>query len=86
MKRVVLYGLLLGVFGLVPFGTFEAVESVEQAVNVEKASVQYGRGGRPYSFYYPYRYQYYYPHPRYQASSKSCYWRYTNGSYIYYCQ
>ncbi|MEZ5314847.1 MAG: hypothetical protein R3E91_01345 [Chlamydiales bacterium] len=41
---------------------------------------------RPFNFYDPYPYQYYYPRPEYKSHSKSCYWLYTNGIYVYSCQ
>lgn len=51
---------------------------------IRKVSIEYGQR-RPFSFYYPYKYQYYYPRPEYQRSSRSCYWLYTNGTYVYTC-
>lgn len=78
MKKV-LFGLLLGVLTIVPLGIGFAED-----IPIQKVSMQYGQK-RPFSFYYPYNYQYYYPRPEYHRSSQSCYWLYTNGTYVYYC-
>lgn len=86
MKQVVLNSLLLGVLCVAPIGVtvmHDATNSTEAPI--KRASVQYGSNKRPFSFYYPYNYQYYYPHPTYQGRANSCYWLYTNGSYVYYC-
>lgn len=78
MKKIVLNSLLLGAFVATPFA------AQEPDINIETISFEYGNK-RPFSFYYPYNYQYYYPHPQYQRRSSSCYWLYTNGTYVYYC-
>jgi hypothetical protein len=84
MKHSILRSaMLFGIWSLAPAGLQMIPENRETEAKIEKASVQYGTQ-RPFSFYYPYNYQYYTPHKRY-ASSNACYWRYTNGSYVYYC-
>lgn len=63
---------------------FISAEADDGGYTYEEASIHYG-SRRPFSFYYPYNYQYYYPHPQYHSSSNSCYWTYTNGTYVYVC-
>lgn len=79
MRRLFLRSLLFGLVcvSLVGVGLL-TLTSV-------KASVEYGNK-RPFSFYYPYNYKFYYPHPQYHAKANSCYWLYTNGTYVYYCE
>jgi hypothetical protein len=87
-RKIMVSGLVgvmsLGVIAVISFGEVQGAEPV-----IEKVGVRYGTE-RPFSFYYPYNYQYYTPSKRYNSSkgyygSGSCYWRYTNGSYLYYC-
>jgi hypothetical protein len=92
MKRNILSNVLLGAIGLVAIGMISGMISLTAnggtEAYVEEAAVRYG-SQRPFSFYYPYSYQYYTPHKSYSKSyygSSSCYWRYMNGSYVYFCQ
>ncbi|MFN0065581.1 MAG: hypothetical protein ACKVOH_05025 [Chlamydiales bacterium] len=65
------------------FALFVATPVIaEMKTPVEIAAVQYGQQ-RPYNWYYPYNYRYYTPHREYHSGS--CYWYYTNGSYVYTC-
>jgi hypothetical protein len=80
MKKFV-FSLLLGLAVIAPLGVL--VASLPD-YTIRKVSIEYGQK-RPFSFYYPYSYQYYYPRPEYYQSSRSCYWLYTNGTYVYTC-
>lgn len=80
MKRL-FFSMLLGLLAIAPLSGLVARLP---DYSIHKASVQYGQK-RPFSFYYPYNYRYYYPRPEYHRSSQSCYWLYTNGTYVYYC-
>lgn len=81
MKKI-LFSLLLGLFVITPLGVGLSATSSEFMIH--NAAVQYGQK-RPFSFYYPYNYKYYYPRPEYHRTSQACYWLYTNGTYVYYC-
>ncbi len=75
-----MFSMLVGLFAIAPLGGLDA-----NTPTIQNAAIQYGRT-RPYSFYYPYNYRYYYPRPEYHRSSQSCYWLYTNGTYVYSCK
>lgn len=81
IKSAALKSLLLSIFAAVPISM---VTAQEPDVRVMQVSIEYGQK-RPFSFYYPYQYKYYYPRPHYGGNSPSCYWLYTNGTYVYYC-
>lgn len=61
---------------------FLAPSAANRVVKVDTAGVQFGQE-RPFNWYYPYSYRYYTPHRDY--GSRSCYWYYTNGAYVYTC-
>lgn len=72
--------VFLGLIVVAPLGLVASIKAPE----VQKVAVQYGHK-RPFSFYYPYNYKFYYPRPEYHRSASSCYWQYTNGTYVYTC-
>lgn len=82
IKTAALTSLLVSIFAAVTISWLTAEEPEVQVLGV---SFEYGRQ-RPFSFYYPYPYQYYYPRRHYDERAPSCYWRYVNGTYVYYCK
>lgn len=76
-------GAALSLLALLPFGIgswSDITAAQDRPVQVEKVRIYTG-DKRPFSWYYPYSYQYYYP----RHQNNSCYWLYTNGTYVYTC-
>ena len=80
MKHLI-FGMFLGLVVCLPLGSGLMAQP---DYTVQRSAIQYGQK-RPFSFYYPYNYKYYYPRPEYRRTSQACYWLYTNGTYVYYC-
>lgn len=70
---------------VIPLLTLSIDSGMTSDLMIQQAGVQYGHT-RPFSFYYPYNYKFYYPRPEYHNGSHACYWLYTNGTYVYYCE